>query len=130
MNNNNQKIEHDDDIWNQVTIIRGKVAAAEKKRDGRMQAVEKRSVNMSNEAIAQSKLDNATDVVKLKKNTKEFGQLVTKARIAKGYNTQKKLALALQEKVENINDIENGKGKYNGKLVGKLKNFLKLNASK
>ena len=130
MNNNNQKIEHDDDIWNQVTIIRGKVAAAEKKRDGRMQAVEKRSVNMSNEAIAQSKLDNATDVVKLKKNTKEFGQLVTKARIAKGYNTQKKLALALQEKVENINDIENGKGKYNGKLVGKLKNFLKLNVSK
>ena len=127
MNNNNQKIEHDDDIWNQVTIIRGKVAAAEKKRDGRMQAVEKRSVNMSNEAIAQIRLDNATDVVKLKKNTKEFGQLVTKARIAKGYTTQKKLALALQEKVENINDIENGKGKYNGKLVGKLKNFLKLN---
>lgn len=127
MNNNNQKIEHDDDIWNQVTIIRGKVAAAEKKRDGRMQAVEKRSVNMSNEAIAQSKLDKATDVVKLKQNTKEFGQLVTKARIAKGYNTQKKLALALQEKVENINDIENGKGKYNGKLVGKLKTFLKLN---
>ncbi len=127
MNNNNQKIEHDDDIWNQVTIIRGKVAAAEKKRDGRMQAVEKRSVNMSNEAIAQSKLDKATDVVKLKQNTKEFGLLVTKARIAKGYNTQKKLALALQEKVENINDIENGKGKYNGKLVGKLKTFLKLN---
>jgi ribosome-binding protein aMBF1 (putative translation factor) len=127
MNNNNQKIEHDDDIWNQVTIIRGKVAATDKKRDGRMQAVEKRSVNMSNEAIAQSRLDNATDVVKLKKNTKEFGQLVTKARIAKGYTTQKKLALALQEKVENINDIENGKGKYNGKLVGKLKNFLKLN---
>jgi ribosome-binding protein aMBF1 (putative translation factor) len=127
MNNKNQKIEHDDDIWNQVTIIRGKVAAAEKKRDGRMQAVEKRSVNMSNEAIAQSKLDKATEVVKLKQNTKEFGQLVTKARIAKGYNTQKKLALALQEKVENINDIENGKGKYNGKLVGKLKNFLKLN---
>jgi len=127
MNNNNQKIEHDDDIWNQVTIIRGKVAAAEKKRDGRLQAVEKRSVNMSNEAIAQSKLDKATDVVKLKQNTKEFGLLVTKARIAKGYNTQKKLALALQEKVENINDIENGKGKYNGKLVGKLKTFLKLN---
>jgi ribosome-binding protein aMBF1 (putative translation factor) len=127
MNNNNQKIEHDDDIWNQVTIIRGKVAAAEKKRDGRLQAVEKRSVNMSNEAIAQIKLDKATDVVKLKQNTKEFGLLVTKARIAKGYNTQKKLALSLQEKVENINDIENGKGKYNGKLVGKLKTFLKLN---
>ena len=36
MNNNNQKIEHDDDIWNQVTIIRGKVAATDKKRDGRM----------------------------------------------------------------------------------------------
>ena len=116
MNNDNQKIDRDDNIWDQVTIIRGKVAAAEKKH-----AV------MSNDAIAQAKLDSATGVVKIKQNTKEFGQLVTKARIAKGYNTQKKLALAIQEKVESISDIENGRGKYNGKLVGKLKNHLKLN---
>ena len=31
MNNDNQKIDRDDNIWDQVTIIRGKVAAAEKK---------------------------------------------------------------------------------------------------
>ena len=35
------KIDRDDNIWDQVTIIRGKVAAAEKLRDGRMKAVEK-----------------------------------------------------------------------------------------
>ncbi len=127
MNNDNQKIDRDDNIWDQVTIIRGKVAAAEKKRDGRMVPVEKKHAVMSNDAIAQARLDNATDVVKIKQNTKEFGQLVTKARIARGYNTQKRLALAIQEKVEYISDIENGRGKYNGKLVGKLKNHLKLN---
>ena len=36
-------------IWDQVTII-GKVAAAEKLRDGRMKAVEKRGGQMSNQA--------------------------------------------------------------------------------
>lgn len=128
MSSNNGNIDRHDDIWNQVTIIRGKVAAAEKKRDGRMMAVEKRQ--HSAESIAKAKLDNSTEGGKHKQNTREFGLLVSKARYARGYKTQKDLALAVREKVDNIKNIESGKGKYDGRLVGKLKTFLKLHTFK
>ena len=120
-----EKIDRDDNIWDQVTIIRGKVAAAEKLRDGRMKAVEKRGGQMSNEAIAMSKLDNADDVGKIKTNTKEFGKLVTQARTTKGLN-RKQLAKQLQVNERDLADIENGTGKYNGSLVGKCKRILKV----
>lgn len=119
------KIDRDDNIWDQVTIIRGKVAAAEKLRDGRMKAVEKRGGQMSNEAVAMAKLDNADDVGKLKTNTKEFGKLVTQARTAKGLN-RKQLSKQLQINEKDLADIENGTGKYNGPLVGKCKRVLKV----
>ena len=120
-----EKIDRDDNIWDQVTIIRGKVAAAEKLRDGRMKAVEKRGGQMSNQAIAMSKLDNADDVGKIKTNTKEFGKLVTQARTVKGLN-RKQLAKQLQVNERDLTDIENGTGKYNGPLVGKCKRVLKV----
>lgn len=119
------KIDRDDNIWDQVTIIRGKVAAAEKLRDGRMKAVEKRGGQMSNEAVAMAKLDNADGPAKLKTNTKEFGKLVTQARTAKGLN-RKLLAKQLQVNEKDLADIENGTGKYNGPLVGKCKRVLKV----
>lgn len=119
------KIDRDDNIWDQVTIIHGKVAAAEKLRDGRMKAVEKRGGQMSNQAVAMSKLDNADDVGKLKTNTKEFAKLVTQARTAKGLN-RKQLAKQLQVNEKDLADIENGTGKYNGPLVGKCKRVLKV----
>ena len=119
------KIDRDDNIWDQVTIIRGKVAAAEKLRDGRMKAVEKRGGQLSNQAVAMAKLDNADDVGKLKTNTKEFGKLVTQARTAKGLN-RKQLAKQLQINEKDLADIENGTGKYNGPLVGKCKRVLKV----
>lgn len=119
------KIDRDDNIWDQVTIIRGKVAAAEKLRDGRMKAVEKRGGQMSNEAVAMAKLDNADGPSKLKTNTKEFGKLVTQARTAKGLN-RKQLSKQLQVNEKDLADIENGTGKYNGPLVGKCKRVLKV----
>ena len=126
MNNSDEKIDRDDDVWNQVTIIRGKIAAADKLRDGRMKEVEKRGGQLSNQAIAMAKLDNTDDVGKLKTNTKEFGKLVTAARIAKGYNSRKKFASRLQVNEKDLADIENGTGKYNGPLVGKCKRELKI----
>ena len=119
------KIDRDDNIWDQVTIIRGKVAAAEKLRDGRLKAVEKRGGQMSNQAVAMAKLDNADDVGKLKTNTKDFGKLVTQARTDKGLN-RKQLAKQLQVNEKDLADIENGTGKYNGPLVGKCKRVLKV----
>ena len=119
------KIDRDDNIWDQVTIIRGKVAAAEKLRDGRMKAVEKRGGQMSNQAVAMAKLDNSDDVGKLKTNTKDFGKLVTQARTDKGLN-RKQLAKQLQVNEKDLADIENGTGKYNGPLVGKCKRVLKV----
>jgi len=126
MNNRDEKIDRDDDIWNQVTIIRGKVAAADKLRDGRMKAVEKRGGQLSNEAVAMAKLDNSDDVGKIKSNTKEFGKLVVEARVAKGYNKRKDFAKRLQVNEKDLADIENGTGKYNGPLVGKCKRELKI----
>ena len=119
------KIDRDDNIWDQVTIIHGKVAAAEKLRDGRMKAVEKRGGQMSNEAVAMAKLDNADGPGKLKTNTKEFGKLVTQARTAKGLN-RKQLSKQLQVNEKDLANIENGTGKYNGPLVGKCKRVLKV----
>ena len=119
------KIDRDDNIWDQVTIIHGKVAAAEKLRDGRMKAVEKRGGQMSNQAVAMAKLDNADGPGKLKTNTKEFGKLVTQARTAKGLN-RKQLSKQLQVNEKDLADIENGTGKYNGPLVGKCKRVLKV----
>ena len=46
-----KKIDRDDNIGIRL-LLSGKVAAAEKLRDGRMKAVEKRGGQMSNEAIA------------------------------------------------------------------------------
>ena len=119
------KIDRDDNIWDQVTIIRGKVAAAEKKRDGRMTAVEKRGGQASAHSIAMAKLDNADDVVKLNTNTKEFGKLVSQARTERGL-TRKQLAKQLNMDIKDLSDIENGTGKYKGEYVGKCKRVLKV----
>ena len=119
------KIDRDDNIWDQVTIIRGKVAAAEKKRDGRMGPVEKRGSQASAHSVAMAKLDNADDVVKLNTNTKEFGKLVSQARTERGL-TRKQLAKQLNMDIKDLSDIENGTGKYKGECVGKCKRVLKV----
>ncbi len=125
MSSGNQKIDRDDNIWDQVTILRRKATDAEKMRDGRMKPVEKRS-QASSETIAMAKLDQADDVVKLTTNSKEFGKMVTAARIAKGFNSRKKFASKLNVSDKDLADIENGTGKYNGKLVGKCKRELNI----
>ncbi len=129
MDNGDEKIDRDSSIWDQVTIIRGTVAKREKQRDGRMMAVEKKGGQASAHTIAMAKLENATDVGKIKTNTKEFGKLVSQVRIAKGLN-RKQFAQQMNMDIKDLADIENGTGKYNGNIVGKCKQFVKRNQKK
>lgn len=57
---------------------------------------------------------------------KEFGQQITKARVAKQM-TQKDLANALSLPVSVITDYERGQGIRNGNYVSKIKKYLNIN---
>lgn len=59
-----------------------------------------------------------------KKMDSEFGKLLQKYRLSQGL-TQKDIAQKLNIPVKDINEIESGKMKHNGQLMGKIKRFMK-----
>jgi len=59
-----------------------------------------------------------------KKMDLSFGIVIQKYRLSQGY-TQKELATKLNLPVKDINEIESGKAKHNGPLMGKIKRLMK-----
>ena len=59
-----------------------------------------------------------------KKMDLSFGKDLQKFRLSRGF-TQKDLATKLNIPVKDINEIEAGKAKYNGPLMGKIKRLMK-----
>jgi len=59
-----------------------------------------------------------------KKMDLSFGIAIQKYRLSQGY-TQKELATKLNLPVKDINEIESGKAKHNGPLMGKIKRLMK-----
>ena len=62
--------------------------------------------------------------LKHKKMDVSFGKELQKKRLSKGM-TQKDLAQKLNIPVKDINEIEAGKAKHNGQLMGKIKRIMK-----
>ena len=59
-----------------------------------------------------------------KKMDSEFGKSLQKYRLSQGL-TQKDIAKKLNIPVKDINEIESGKMKHNGQLMGKIKRLMK-----
>ena len=59
-----------------------------------------------------------------KKMDLSFGKILQKYRLSQGL-TQKDLSTKLNIPVKDINEIESGKAKHNGQLMGKIKRLMK-----
>lgn len=70
-----------------------------------------------------TKLDNADDVVQVKKLDASVGKVISQARQEKKL-TQKDLATKINEKPQVINDYEAGRAVPNQQLLGKLERAL------
>jgi|TARA_B110000879_G_C10924122_1_gene413308 ribosome-binding protein aMBF1 (putative translation factor) len=74
-----------------------------------------------------TKLEENVEEGKLshKKMDLSFGKSLQKYRLSQGL-TQKDLSTKLNIPVKDINEIESGKAKHNGHLMGKIKRLMKL----
>lgn len=79
--------------------------------------------SLTKEQKMEKKIDEGE--LKHKKITKEFSQLLQKARLSRNL-TQKQLANNLNIQVSIINDYECCRGNYNGQIIGKLKRYLSI----
>ena len=73
----------------------------------------------------EQKLNDAEEEGKLshKKMDLEFGKSLQKYRLSQGL-TQKDIAQKLNIPAKDINEIESGKMKHNGQLMGKIKRLM------
>jgi len=74
-------------------------------------------------SVNTSKLDQETDVVKIKTVDMSVGKLIQQERQSKGL-TQKDLATKICEKPQIIGEYENGKAIPNPQILGKLEKAL------
>jgi len=75
----------------------------------------------------QNKLDASDDVTMSHKTVGlSLGQQISRARLAKGYSTQKQLAERLMCSQKIVNDYESGKAIPDNKIMQKLRNILNI----
>jgi ribosome-binding protein aMBF1 (putative translation factor) len=97
--------------------------------------VVKKNNNPLNEDGTKKKEYVKSEEIKLEENAEEgklshkkmdlsFGIALQKYRLSQGF-TQKDLATKLNIPVKDINEIESGKAKHNGPLMGKIKRIMK-----
>jgi|TARA_B110000914_G_C15103988_1_gene283028 ribosome-binding protein aMBF1 (putative translation factor) len=97
--------------------------------------VVKKKNNSLNEDGSKKKEHVKSTATKLEENIEEgnlthkkmdlsFGKDLQKYRLSQGF-TQKDLANKLNIQVKDINEIESGKAKHNGPLMGKIKRIMK-----
>ena len=74
----------------------------------------------------EQKMNDAEEEGKLshKKMDSDFGKTLQKYRLSQGL-TQKDIAQKLNIPAKDINEIESGKMKHNGQLMGKIKRLMK-----
>lgn len=74
-----------------------------------------------------TKIANDSESLSHKLIGSENGKIIQKARIAKGFKSQKDLANALNIKPNIILEYENGKAIPDNKILQKMRNLLKVN---
>ena len=105
-------MEHQD--WDTVYITPKKTI---KEGDDKKKQFVKSKEQKMNEKEEEGKLTH-------KKMDIEFGKNLQKYRLSQGL-TQKDIAKKLNIPVKDINEIESGKMKHNGQLMGKIKRLMK-----
>ena len=96
----------------EVVLIRGKNAQKNK---------EEKKKYAGNTQM--KKLDESTEVDKIKKVNSKISQAIIKGRCAKNLN-RKQLAQQINEKENIVEEFENGKAKYNIKIIQKIERKL------
>ena len=109
-------MEHQD--WDLI-ILNNKSAKPKLNADGsnKLQYVKSKATKLE-ENVEEGKLSH-------KKMDLSFGKSLQKYRLSQGL-TQKDLSTKLNIPVKDINEIESGKAKHNGPLMGKIKRLMKL----
>ena len=105
-------MEHQD--WNTVYV---KPKKTNNKDGGKSKQYVKSKEQKMSESEEEGKLSH-------KKMDLEFGKTLQKYRLSQGL-TQKDIAQKLNIPAKDINEIESGKMKHNGQLMGKIKRLMK-----
>lgn len=104
-------MEHQD--WNTVYVTPKKIQES----GGKCKQYVKSKEQKMNDAEEEGKLTH-------KKMDSEFGKTLQKYRLSQNM-TQKDIAQKLNIPAKDINEIESGKMKHNGQLMGKIKRLMK-----
>lgn len=120
----------DENLWDQVTILRKKKTTQndkiKKMRDGQTESVKKTTGSGSAVAHQNRVLDQADEAQKIETVSKELAQEIINARNARNLK-QAGLAKALSLNAASVRDIENGKAILkNNKDLAKIKRFLNI----
>lgn len=120
----------DDNLWDQVTILRKKKTTQndkiKKMREGEFESVKKTTGSVSAVAHQNRQLDQADEAQKIETVSKELAQEIINARNARNLK-QAGLAKALSLNVASVRDIENAKAILkNNKDLAKIKRFLNI----
>lgn len=105
-------MEHQD--WNTIYV---KPKKTNNQEGGKPNQYVKSKEQKMNDAEEEGKLSH-------KKMDLEFGKTLQKYRLSQNM-TQKDIAQKLNIPVKDINEIESGKMKHNGQLMGKIKRLMK-----
>jgi len=105
-------MEHQD--WNTIYV---KPKKTNNQDGGKSKQYVKSKEQKMNDAEEEGKLTH-------KKMDLEFGKTLQKYRLSQNM-TQKDIAQKLNIPVKDINEIESGKMKHNGQLMGKIKRLMK-----
>ena len=104
-------MEHQD--WNTIVV---KPKKSDNQEGGKSKQYVKSKEKKMSEAEEEGKLTH-------KKMDSDFGKSLQKYRLSQGL-TQKDIAQKLNIPVKDINEIESGKMKHNGQLMGKIKRLI------
>ena len=126
--NNNENI--DDNLWDQVTILRKKNISQnntlKKMREGQFESVKKTTGDTSAISHQNKQLDQADEAQKIETVSKELAQEIINARNARNLK-QSGLAKALSLNAASVRDIECGKAILkNNRDLAKIKRFLNI----
>ena len=104
-------MEHQD--WNTIVV---KPKKSDNQEGGKSKQYVKSKEKKMSEAEEEGKLTH-------KKMDSDFGKSLQKYRLSQGL-TQKDIAQKLNIPAKDINEIESGKMKHNGQLMGKIKRLM------
>ena len=116
-------ISNDDNIWDQITVIRKTKKQLKKDKIGHKETVKRTGI--TNEKSKMNTLDNATETVKHKTIPLDWGKKISEERRKKNMS-QKDLAKKINVLPSVINQIECGKALMDHKVLTQIEQKLNI----